>query len=125
MQNGLLKGLWRYMVPVPPALWRRKLAGASAKIKREIAFMGPEHHLVRNFTVTELPKTGKPLSSEWIASRLSLSQKRTIDILNELEAHMAFLFRNSEGEVTWAYPVTVEETPHTVTFSTGERINAA
>lgn len=37
----------------------------------------------------------------------------------------AFLFRNSEGEVTWAYPVTVEKTPHSVTFGTGERIYTA
>ena len=87
--------------------------------------MGPEHHLVRNFTVTEFPETGKPLSAKWIASRLGFTQKLTIEILNELEEHMAFLFRNSEGEVTLAYPVTVEKTPHSVTFDAGERIYAA
>jgi hypothetical protein len=46
-------------------------------------------------------------------------------ILDDLEKHMTFLFRNQAGEVVWAYPVTVEKTPHRVTFDTGETIYAA
>jgi hypothetical protein len=38
---------------------------------------------------------------------------------------MTFLFRNDGGSVTWAYPVTVEQTPHHMSFSTGERAYAA
>jgi len=38
---------------------------------------------------------------------------------------MTFLFRNKEGEVVWAYPVTVDKTPHHLTFSTGEQLYAA
>jgi hypothetical protein len=47
------------------------------------------------------------------------------DILDELEQHMTFLFRNEYGAVAWAYPVTVERTPHHMTFSTGEQVHAA
>jgi hypothetical protein len=38
---------------------------------------------------------------------------------------MTFLFRNEQGSVTWAYPVTVDQTPHRVTFSSGEQVYAA
>jgi len=38
---------------------------------------------------------------------------------------MTYLYRNARGEVTWAYPVTVDHTPHRVTFSSGEQIYAA
>ena len=38
---------------------------------------------------------------------------------------MTFLFRNPAGDVTWAYPVTVDQTPHQVTFSSGEKLYAA
>jgi hypothetical protein len=38
---------------------------------------------------------------------------------------MTFLFRNEQGAVAWAYPVTVDRTPHYVTFSTGEQVYAA
>jgi len=38
---------------------------------------------------------------------------------------MTFLYRNVAGNVVWAYPVTVEQTPHRVIFNTGESIYAA
>ncbi len=46
-------------------------------------------------------------------------------VLDDLEKHMTFLFRNKGGEVTWAYPVTVDKTPNHLTFSSGEQIYAA
>ena len=46
-------------------------------------------------------------------------------ILDELEKNMTFLFRNPDGEVTWADPVTVDQTPHHVSFSSGEQVYAA
>ena len=38
---------------------------------------------------------------------------------------MTFLFRNAQGAVTWAYPVTVEPRRTASPFSTGEQIYAA
>jgi hypothetical protein len=87
--------------------------------------MTAEHHQVRNLVVREIPRIGKPLSPEWIAQSLSLSLAQTQTILDDLEKHMTFLFRNDQGAVTWAYPVTVDKTPHRVMLSTGEQVYAA
>jgi hypothetical protein len=87
--------------------------------------MSREHHLVRNFVVREMPIAGKPLSPVFIAQKLDLPFERTKIILDELEKHMTFLFRDEQGAVIWAYPVTVERTPHRLTFSTGEQLYAA
>jgi hypothetical protein len=87
--------------------------------------MSEDHHRVRNYVVAALPRVGEPLSPAFIAQALDLPQTQVVDILDELERHMTFLWRNEEGAVTWAYPVTVDRTPHHVTFSTGERIYAA
>jgi len=125
MQNRLLKGLWRYLVPVPQPIWQKKLSQHAGKIRKEIRFMTPDHHRVRNFVVTELPRVGKPLSPGYISAQLNMPIEGVTRFLDELEAHMTFLFRNPQGEVTWAYPVTVERTPHRVSFSTGEEIFAA
>jgi hypothetical protein len=38
---------------------------------------------------------------------------------------LTFLFRNEQGAVAWAYPVTTDTTQHDVTFSTGEQLHAA
>jgi hypothetical protein len=87
--------------------------------------MSEDHHRVRDFVVTELPRAGKPLTPEFIAGELNLPTERVVDILGELERHMTFLFRGEGSAVTWAYPVTVDQTPHCVTFGSGERVNAA
>ena len=88
-------------------------------------FMTHDHHRIRDFVVLELPQKGEPIKPEYIANTLDLPGDRVVEILDDLEKHMTFLFRNAEGAVAWAYPVTVERTPHHVTFSSGEQIYAA
>ncbi len=83
--------------------------------------MSEDHHRVRDFAVTELLRTGMPLPPEAIAEKFDLAVPRVVAILDELEKHLTFLFRNDRGSVTWAYPVTVDETPHHACFSTGEQ----
>jgi hypothetical protein len=87
--------------------------------------MSEEHHMVRHFVVRELPGTGNPMQPEFISQSLKLPVVRVNAILDELERNLFFLVRNSQGAVTWAYPVTVEKTPHKLTFSTGERLYGA
>ena len=87
--------------------------------------MTKAHHLIRYFVVRELPRIGKPIPPELISEELNMSLSKTIEILDELEKNLFFLVRNEQGDVTWAFPVTVDETPHRMTLSTGERINAA
>jgi hypothetical protein len=125
MDNALLKGLWKYMLPVPPFMWQKMVRARAEKAREKLKFMTPDHHLVRSFVVEELPRAGGPLSPEAIGQAVNLTAGRVKEILDELEKHMVFLFRNGLGEVTWAYPVTVDKTPHRVHFSTGEEVYAA
>lgn len=120
MDDSLLLGLWRCTLPIPGAIWRKQVRGEA-----QLDFMSAEHHRVRNFVVRELPAVGEPLAPEFIAQELNLPLPQVTDILDELEQHMTFLFRNEQGAVTWAYPMTVDRTPHHVTFSTGEQVYAA
>ena len=120
MNNNLLLGVSRYLLPIPRFVWQRQVRGAA-----NLAFMSTDHQRVRDFVVLEIPKTGKPLSPACIAQALSLPTDRVGVILDELEQHLTFLFRNSQGEVEWAYPVTAASTPHHIAFSSGERIDAA
>lgn len=62
---------------------------------------------------------------EFIARELNMPHDRLGVILDDLETHLTFLFRNEPGAVARANPETVERTPHQVTFSTGERLYAA
>ena len=125
MTDALLLGLGRHMIPIPRAIWRRQADKVGQKIEASLGFMTPEHHLVRNFAVRELPHVGEPLSPQFISQRLDLPVARVNAILDELEKNLTFLFRNPQGAVAWAYPVTADQTPHRVTFSTGEQVYAA
>jgi len=126
MNKSLLVGIWKYLLPVPRSVWQGQVA-KSARHASEggLAFMSEDHHRVRDFVVVELPRFARPLSAALIAERVNLPLDRVTGILTDLEKHMTFLYRNPQGEVTWAYPVTVDHTPHRVTFSSGEQIYAA
>ncbi len=125
MGNQLLSGFWRLMLSVPPFLWEAQIVKARRKIQAGMGFMSPDHRAVHWFSVRELPRLRAPLSPATIAAGLALPERRVVSLLADLEDHMTFLFRNPAGEVIWAYPVTVETTPHAMTFSTGERLHAA
>jgi hypothetical protein len=125
MINNLLLGIWRHLLPVPSTIWESQVRQSAKHNEAHLAFMSPEHHRIRNLVVRELPRLGKPLTPQWIARELNLPIEKVVALLDDLEKHLTFLFRNAEGAVVWAYPVTVAETPHRVTFSTGEQVSAA
>ncbi len=87
--------------------------------------MSQEHHLVRDLVVRELPRAGQPLSPKFISERVGLPLERVCAILDELERRLTFLYRGDGESVSWAYPVTVDRTPHRVTYSSGEEGYAA
>ena len=120
MDKNLLLGFGKRTIPIPRFIWQNQVKGGNP-----LEFMNEDHHQVRNFVVTELPKVGEPLTPGYIAQSLGLPVEKVVGLLNDLEHHMTFLFRDKQGSVQWAYPVTVDETPHKITFSTGECINAA
>jgi hypothetical protein len=110
---------------IPGEIWEQHVAQTLQDISKMLGFMTNAHHLIRYFAVRELPRIGKPIPSELISEELNLSLSKTTEILDDLEKNLFFLVRNEKGEITWAYPVTVENTPHRLAFSTGERLNAA
>ena len=127
MKDRIMLGLWKYMLNVPPFLMdmRKQVEREKLRYEEAMGFMTDEHRRVHHYTVRELPRAGKPLSPGAVAAAVGLPRDRVVSILDDLEKHMTFLFRNKQGEVAWAYPVTVDKTPHHMTFSTGEQVYAA
>ena len=125
MNETILTGCGFRILEIPRAEWEHALSDISRHLDERLGFMSKEHHLVRNFVVREMPIAGEPLSPVFIARKLGLPLERIQVILGELEHNKTFVFRNVQGEVCWAYPVTVEKTSHHLTFSTGEQLYAA
>jgi Alkylmercury lyase len=125
MKGKLFLGIGKHMIAVP-----RFLIPIFGLIGRTIAkmvgksihkAMSKEHHAVRDFVVKELPLIEVPMSSEFISEKLYLPVDRVGKILRKLE-RMIMLDMNEQGEVTWAYPVTIVKTPHYATLSSSEQI---
>ncbi len=102
-----------------------ELDSAPEHIARRLDFMSHDHHLVRNYVVREIPRKGRPISPAEISTALDLPPERTTSIVEDLEKNLFFLVRGDGVEISWAFPVTAEETGHHLVFSTGERLDAA
>ncbi|MGI9592663.1 MAG: hypothetical protein ACR2P8_14930 [Myxococcota bacterium] len=118
--NSVLLGVGRHLVPVPRILWQPLVRASVRKTRAGLGFLTEDHHRVRDFAVRELARAGAPIRPEAIAEALDLELLRVRAILDELEGRKTFLFRGDGEAVSWAYPVTVDETPHAARFSTGE-----
>jgi hypothetical protein len=125
MEEIIFLGRERQIQKVPQAMWKQHLAQIPEHGDSRLRFMTEAHHLVRNFVVTELAIRGQPIEPKLISESLKLSLKQVNTILDELEQKLFFLVRNAQGAVSWAYPITVEITPHRLTFKNGEQLYAA
>jgi len=121
----VLLGFKRRMVAIPWFLFTRILPREAKKTKRVLGGLDDEQRRVHHFVVKELPSLARPMPPDFIADRLKLDESRVIQILDELERRLIFLFRPGGRDVVWAYPITAEPTPHQLAFSSGERIWAA
>ena len=125
MTETILLGRDQQLVQIPRKMWEQHLDQVPVHMRQRLAFMTEAHHQVRYYVVRELPRTGKAIRPEQIAADLKLPLIHVSSILDDLEENLTFLFRDKGGAVAWAYPVTVQQTPHGISFSSGERLYGA
>jgi len=125
MKENILANAGNQLTEIPREIWQQHVDQTTQDISKVLGFMTKAHHLIRYFVVRELPRIGKPIPPVLISDELNIPLSKTIEILDDLEKNLFFLVRNEQGEISWAFPVTADKTPHQLTFSTGERLNAA
>jgi hypothetical protein len=125
MAESVLIGKGKTINTIPRNDWEAELCFAPEHIGQRLEFMSHDHHLVRNFVVHELAQLRRPIPLAEISDALHLNPTRTMNIVEELEKNLFFLVRGDGEEVSWAFPVTADQTGHHLVFSTGERLDAA
>lgn len=125
MDETILAGRGHHIMEIPDVRWKERLSQASHHSDERLGFMSAEHQRVRYFVVQELARLGRPLEPRYISQEVGLPLQQVLTILDDLEQHLTFLVRDGAGAVAWAYPVTVEQTPHRLAFRNGERLYAA
>lgn len=125
MEANIFLGRDQNILEVPESTWKQHLTQIPQHSQSRLSFMTETHHQIRYFVVKELVKRQKPIEPEFISTELNIPFELVISILEELERNLFFLVRNERGAVAWAYPVTVETTPHKMYFSSGECLYGA
>ena len=125
MEEKILIGRDREILEISQAAWKQELAQFPQYSQARLSFMTDTHLLIRNFVVKEMVMRQKPIEPELISEKLSIPLEQVNLLLEELERKLFFLVRNEQGAVAWAYPVTVETTPHKLIFTSGERLYGA
>lgn len=124
-ENKILIGIGHKIIPAPACLLIRDTARMAKKMKIRINKITEEKRRIHHFVVRELPNTAQPVSLASIAQGLKMPADRVSMLVDEMEKDKAFFNRYHSEGINWAYPVTADNTPHHVTFSTGEQIDAA
>ena len=125
MEGKILVGQDQKIIEVPQATWKQGLAQIPQHSQLRLSFMTDAQHRIRYFVVKEMVITQKPIKPGFISEKLNMPLELVEPILEELERKLFFLVRNEQGAVSWAFPVTVETTPHKMNFSSGEHLYAA
>lgn len=121
----VLEGRGTEIVPVPEAEWWSALESHMPAARSRFDALPPLHRAVRLAAVLRLVATARPAPPGDIAADVGAPLADVTAALAELERRLFFLVRDATGAVAWAFPVTAEATPHHLTFSTGERLDAA
>jgi hypothetical protein len=125
MEEVILLGNEHEIIEIPLETWKQHLTQIPQHGQSRLDFMTDVHHQVRYFVVEEMTYKQTPIEPEYISGKLKLPLERVKLILEELERNLFFLVRNEQGAVAWAFPVTVEITPHRLSFTSGERLYGA
>ena len=125
MAETIFLGRDQKILEIPQATWKQHLTQIPQYSQSRLSFMTATHHQIRYFVVKELVNRQKPIEPEFISEKLNIPLELVKSTLEELERKLFFLARNEQGAVAWAYPLTVEITPHKINFSSGERLYGA
>lgn len=125
MEETILLGRDQEIFEFPQAKWKQELAQIPQHSQARLNFMTDAHHQIRYFVVKEMVIRQKPIEPDLISEKLNIPLDRVNFLLEELERKLFFLVRNEQGAVAWAYPITVETTPHKLKFTSGERLYGA
>src|SRR5437763_1409386 len=122
-EETLLLGRGRSLERTSTEMWRTNLAAAPGSMAQRLSFMTADHRRIRNSAVLHLPRNQhRPASIHQLSRLNALEESRVAEVLADLQKNLFFLVADQRGDVTWAFPVTIDRTPHHLTFSSGERL---
>ena len=124
-KRRMLMGIGGFMVPIPGMISGKGLEKGVEGIKARAALLSIEERRIHHFIVRKMAVVTEPITVELVSGELGLDLETVKNTIDKLEEMKTFLFRSDGLGVDWAYPLSLDNTGHLMTASTGERFFAA
>ena len=125
VKRKMLMGIGGFMIPIPRMIAAKGLekgvSGGKAKAARLLADERKVHH----FIVRKMAVVTEPITARLVSEELGLELGMVENTIDKLEEMKTFLYRSDGLGIDWAYPLSLDNTGHRMTASTGERFFAA
>ena len=121
----MLMGIGRFMIPIPQVISNRGLEKGASGARAKAELLSEEERQVHYFVVKKMAVAKEPITAELVSEELGIEVNRVEEIIDKLEGMKTFLYRSDSKGITWAYPLSLDNTGHEITASTGERFFAA
>lgn len=118
-------GIGKFMLPIPLVISNKGLQKGVSGAKAKAGLLSEEEQKVHHFVVKKMADVQEPITAEFISEELGISLKTVVKIIEKLEVLKTFLYRSDGTGINWAYPLSLDNTGHRVTVSTGEQFSAA
>jgi len=118
-------GVGRFMIPIPQVISNRGLEKGVSGAKEKSGLLSEEERKVHHFVVKKMGVAKEPITAELVSEKLGMPISKVEKIISKLEGLKTFLYRSDGTGINWAYPLSLENTGHRMTVSTGEEFSAA
>jgi len=121
----MLMGIGRFMIPIPQVISNKGLEKGASGARAKAKLLSEEERHVLYFVVKKMAVAKEPITAELVSEELGIEVNRVEEIIDKLEGMKTFLYRSDSKGITWAYPLSFDNTGHEISASTGERFFAA
>ena len=118
-------GIGRFMIPIPQVASSKGLEKGASGARAKAKLLSEEERKVHYFIVKKMAIAKEPITAELVGEELGLPLETVEKTIDKLESLKTFLYRSDGKGINWAYPLSLENTGHRMTVSTGEEFSAA
>ncbi len=125
LKHKLYLGFRGFMMRIPPLLSDKGAKRGEKGAKANADCLSKEERRVHHFIVMKMAVVKDPITADLIANELGMPNDQVLAIINKLESLKTFIYRSDGKGITWAYPLSLENTGFRMTASSGEQFFAA
>jgi len=121
----MFMGIGKFMVPIPLAISNSGLKKGVSGAETKAQLLSEKERRVHHFVVRKMASVDEPIKAELVAEETGLPVDEVEKAIEKLESLKTFLYRSDGKGIDWAYPLSLDDTGHRMTVTTGESFHAA